>query len=133
MIEQTTDDKFIQSLRPKTQPIGQIEVFQKLSIEIAPDHYCRFMTWDDAKLCAYVLTIEGKTGWRFPNDEELGILLREVYRFSAPYGMQYWVNVIKCGRRTDREYIGYLTATGLHYETADTNEEHKAIFVRDIP
>ena len=133
MIEPISDDEFIQSLRPKPQPIGPIEVFDELSIEIAPDHYCRFMTWDDAKLYAFALTIEGKAGWRLPCDEELGILLREVYRFSLPYGMQCWVNVTKSGRRTDREYIGYLTATGLHFETADTNEEHKAIFVRDVP
>lgn len=133
MIEPISDDEFIQSLRPKPQPIGQIEVFDKLGIEISPDYYSNFMTWDDAKLYAFALTIEGKSGWRLPCDEELGILLREVYRFSGPFGMPYWVNVTKSGRRTDREYIGYLTATGLHFETEDTNEEHKTIFVRDLP
>jgi hypothetical protein len=43
----------------------------KKKFEIAPKETERLLTWNDAKLYCFSLTIDGKTGWRLPTKEEL--------------------------------------------------------------
>ena len=39
-------------------------------IEFAPDEYCIYLNWYDAKVYCFALNIDGMTGWRLPTFEE---------------------------------------------------------------
>jgi hypothetical protein len=129
---QMTDDQFLQSLKLKPKPVEPIEVYESLNIEIAPSHYCRQLTWADAKLYAFSLNIDGKIGWRLPCDEEMGCLLENHPRFNGFWYMQYWCDVNKSGRIKSKEYTAWLEPTGLHFQTRNGEYVHNTVFVRDL-
>lgn len=110
-----------------------IEVFEPLNIEIAPEQYCKMMNWNDAKLYAFSLNIDGRIGWRLPTDEEMGILLRDNPRFNVLL-LSYWITVTRCYKVDNpvKEYVVFKTDNGNHFVTREIEKASCAVFVRDL-
>lgn len=47
-----------------------------LTFEVISLNHCRYLSYEDAKLYCFSLTVDGKTGWRFPTEEECEQLKR---------------------------------------------------------
>lgn len=110
-----------------------IEVFEPLNIEIAPEQYCKMMNWNDAKLYAFSLNIDGRIGWRLPSDEEMGILLRDNPRFNVQF-LSYWVTVTRPYKVNNpvKEYVVFKTDSGNHFETRGIEKVQYTTLVRDL-
>ena len=58
-----------------------------MNFEIAPKSTEIRLNWFDAKLYCFALNIDGKTGWRLPDEEELN----EIYESENDFvGNYYW-------------------------------------------
>jgi hypothetical protein len=67
-----------------------------MKYEIAPHSTERQLTWNDAKLYCFSLTIDGKTGWRLPTIEELEEISQSENKLLRPY---YWSSEVYDDRR----------------------------------
>jgi hypothetical protein len=110
-----------------------IEVFEPLNIELAPEQYCKMMNWNDAKLYAFSLNIDGRIGWRLPTDEEMGILLRDNPRFNVLL-LSHWVTVTRSYKVNNpvKEYVVFKTDNGNHFETRKIEKVQYTTVVRDL-
>ena len=58
-----------------------------MNFEIAPKSTETKLNWNDARLYCFSLNIDGKTGWRLPNKEELN----EIYHSENDFENRwYW-------------------------------------------
>ena len=75
-----------------------------MNFEIAPKSTEIRANWYDAKLYCFALNIDGKTGWRLPNKEELNEIYQSENDFEDWY---YW---------SSTEYDGgYAWGQGFYY------------------
>ena len=62
-----------------------------MNIEIAPKSTEIRANWYDARLYCFALNIDGKTGWRLPNKEELDEIYQSENDFEIGWGWDwYW-------------------------------------------
>jgi hypothetical protein len=63
-----------------------------MNFEFAKEEYWKDLTFDEAKMYCFSLTINGKTGWRLPSVEEL----KQIY--FTPYNgfvkSSYWTSSV---------------------------------------
>ena len=59
-----------------------------MNFEIAPKSTEIKLNWDDARLYCFALDIDGKTGWRLPNREELNEIYESRNDFRKDW--YYW-------------------------------------------
>jgi hypothetical protein len=60
-----------------------------MNFEIAPKSTETKLNWNDARLYCFSLNIDGKTGWRLPNKEELN----EIYYSENDFEKRwYWTS-----------------------------------------
>ena len=60
-----------------------------MNIELAPIEYTKAMTWDEAKLYCFSLSIDDTVGWRMPTSDELDELFFSDYDFHE---LVYWAS-----------------------------------------
>jgi hypothetical protein len=96
-----------------------------MNFEIAPKETEIQATWDDARLYCFALNIDGKTGWRLPNKEELNYIYESK---NDVVGSYYWSSTENNGN--------YAWIQGLSDGLQGTNYKSTSYYVRavrDIP
>ena len=93
-----------------------------MNFEIAPKSTEIRANWYDAKLYCFALNIDGKTGWRLPNKEELNEIYQSENDFEKAW---YWSSTEGNG--------GYAWGQGFYYGyQSNGNKYYGSGYVRAI-
>ena len=73
-----------------------------MNFEIAPKETEIHANWNDAKLYCFSINIDGKTGWRLPNREELCEIFNSEHDYKPEW---YWSCAAYTGYNAGQQYL----------------------------
>jgi len=100
-----------------------------MNFEIAPKSTEKEYTWYDARLYCFALNIDGKTGWRLPNKDELNKIYESDNDFENNW---YWSSTEYSSTEYDGIFVWYQNMSdGVQYYRTK-NGSYYVIAIRSI-